>query len=756
MKSADVTLVTGDRFRVDVAEDGSQQASPLTAGKKSSTFAQFSYGGDTYVIPAKAAPYLGTTLDPRLFDVGYLVRAKLDDKHAKTLPVTLKSTAAKAEALPGTSVTSSSGGTVRAKVAKKESAKLGALLAKNWRTAAKGGSVPALAGVKQVGVAVPSGAPKLPAAPPLAQSATAKAVPQAAAQGVRFHNLTVDSVDLDGKPGVVVGFVHNVNSLSLGNFALDYPGDGKRAFSVPEGTYSIEASVFTGPASDLSNRAALVIEPEITVSKDTTVTLDARKAVQYKPTLAAPPRPDMPRIDFMSFIREDALGNQTGVPANGMGAVAGFFNMRIGSASSNGSPNLYVTPTKPVTKGKLHFLGVTSLTSGTGEEIGAGPTYKMVLPSEGAISANQAPVLAASDFTTVKARLHDLPSDDPTNGPLGYWATAFLPWTWTSIGFTDTLPAGDRTDYLYSSAPDQVVWEWSDNLNAGMRLNDLRRTVKPGQVIEQDWNGAPLTPSIAADYVLTTGFNLVAGSHDGKDTKAPVAQMCAACRQDDLAALYLKGGGDNDPTHHYYWATTGNRVRFYRNGELAYTSDIEPEAPNLGPTNLPMLPRAADYRLIWSANDENAPGAVSTTDWTFRSAPGGAAATLPKTAFCGVDTSRGCSFVPLLFVNYDLTLDEHSRAKAGQAFDVGFRVSHQQYQAAPTGVTATVEVSYDDGDTWSKPVDAAANAAGVFHAQITHPAYDQEHRWVSLRVTAHGTDGASVTQTNIHAYRLDG
>jgi len=750
VKSADVTLVTGDRFRVEVAEDGTQQASPLTVAGKSSTFAQFTYNGDTYVIPAKAAPYLGTTLDPRLFDVGYLVRAKLDDKHAKTLPVTLKATAPKAEALPGTSVTSSSGGTVRAKVTKKDAVRLGDLLAKNWRTAAaKGGTAPALSGVKQVAVAAPSGAPKPPAAPPLMQSAA----PKTAAQGVRFHNLTVDPVDLDGKPGVMVGFVHSVNDVGLANFGLDSPGEGRRAFSVPEGTYSIEASVFTGPATDLSSRAALVIEPEITVTKDTKVTLDARKAVQFKPTLAAPPKPNMPRIDFMSFIRDDARGTQTGIPGNGLGAINGFFNLRLGSASPNGYPNLYVTPTKPVTKGKLHFLGASSMSSGTEDAIGAGPTYKRMFPAEGAISANQTPVLAASDFTTVKARLHDHPSDDASAGPGGYWATAYLPWTYTSVGFDQHVPNGNRTDYLYSSAPDQVVWEWSLNPDRGQRLNDLRRTIKPGQVIEQDWNGSPLTPSTTADYILTTGFDLGGGSGGAGDA---FAQVCAACRQDDLVALNLKGGGDSDPTHHYYYAPTGNRVRFYRDGDLAYTSDIEPTAPNLGPTNLPMLPRAADYRLIWSSEDENVPGAVSTTDWTFRSAPGGAAAALPKTAFCGVDTSRGCSFVPLLFVNYDLALDESSRAEAGKAFDVGFRVSHQQYQAAPTGVTATVEVSYDDGDTWSKPVDATANAAGVFHTSITHPAYDQAHRWVSLRVTAHGSDGTAVTQTNVHAYRLDG
>ncbi|WP_157429806.1 hypothetical protein [Actinomadura oligospora] len=755
VKSADVTLVTGDRFRVDVAEDGSQQANPLDAvGKNGGTFAQFGYNGDTYVIPAKAAPFVGTTLDPRLFDVGYLVRAKLDDKHAASLPVTVRATSARVEGLPGTSVTSSSGGTVHAKVAKKKAAGFGALLAKNWQAAKGkgGGATPGFSGVEQMTLAAPSGAPKLPPAPPLVQSAAPKATAQS---GTKFHNLTVDSVDQDGKPGVMIGFVHNVDDANLGSFGLNYPGGGRRAFSVPEGTYSIEASVLTGPGDDLGSRAALVIEPEVSVTADTTVVLDARKAVQYKTDLAAPPKPDMPRVDFMSFIRTDTHGKETGVPPNGIGALIGFYNMRLGSAVWNGYPNLYVTPTKAVTKGKLHFLGTTSLSTGTEDVIGAGPTYKAVFPYEGSIPANQTHTLAESDFAIVKSRLYNKPSDDASAGPIGFFTNAFLPWSYTSVGFSGQVPAGDRTDYLYSSDPDQVVWETAFNPDKGERLNDLRRTLRPGQVVQQDLGGSPLTPSVSADYVLTTGFNLGGGENVPVSNDA-VGQACAACRQGDLAALFLKGGADADPTHHYYYNPPGNELRFYRDGKLAYSTEAESLKYSPDPTNLPLKPGPADYRLVWESSDPDVPDVTSSTDWRFRSAPGGANATLPKTAFCGLDPSTSCSFLPLLFVNYDLKLDVDSRAKAGQPFDIGFRVSHQQYQAAPAGVTATVEVSYDNGTTWSKPVDATAGTGGVFHASVTHPAYDQDHRWVSLRVTAHDADGSSVTQTNVHAYRLDG
>ncbi|MFC5183246.1 hypothetical protein [Actinomadura harenae] len=773
VKSADVTLVTGDRFRVDVAEDGSQQVAPLDAvGENGGTFTQFTYDGDAYVIPAKAAPFLGTTLDPRLFDVGYLVRAKLDDGHASSLPVTVRATSAKADGLPGTSVTSSSGGTVRAKVAKRKAAGFGALLARNWEAARGGGgsATPGLSGVDQMTLAVPGGAPKLPAAPPLVRTAAPKAtvnggangpanspVNGAAKGGVRYRTLTVDSIDQDGKPGVMIGFVHSVDDATLGDFGMAAPGNGRRAFSVPEGTYSIEASVLTGPGTDRSSRAALVIEPELTVKGDTTVVLDARKAVQYRTDLAAPPKPDMPRVDFMAFLRGDTHGKQEGVPPNGVGSLAGFYDMRLGSSIYNGNPKLYVTPTKPVTKGTLHFLETTSLSTGTGSVIGSGPTYKTLFLSEGSVPAVQTHSLAQSDFATVESRLHNVPSDDASTGPAQWYTNAFLPWTYTSVGHAGAVPAGDRTDYLYSNTPDQVVWEWAFTPDKGGRRNDPRRTLKPGQVVRQEFGGAPPTPSVAAEYLKSVDVVIGGGDH-APTTDDALAQVCVACRQGDLAALFLRGGADTDPTHHAYVNGEGNEMRFYRDGKLAYSTEVEPSNIRYSPdpANLPLAPRPADYRLVWESSDPDVPDATGTTDWRFRSAPGGATATLPKTAFCGLDTSTSCSFLPLLFVTYDLKLDADSRAKAGQPFDVGFRVSHQQYQAAPTGVTGTVEVSYDDGATWSGPSAATAGSDGVFHASVTHPAYDRDHRWVSLRVTAHDADGSSVTQTNVHAYRLDG
>lgn len=744
VSTSTVTLLTGDRFQVDVAEDGTQQTRLLPDGTDAAggTFSQFTFGGDTYVVPAEAAPYFGKTIDPRLFNVGYLVRAELDDEHTKSLPVKVKATAAKADALPATSLTKTTGGTSTAKVTKKNARDMGRLLAERWRDAGTSAAAGMLPGVERIDLAVPKGAPEPPPSPTSAQPALA----QQAGKQTKYRALTIDSIGQDGKPGVMIGFAHNVDDGRLASFGLAYPGEGKKSFMVPEGTYSFEVSVFTGPGSDLSTKAALVVKPEVRVTSDMTITLDARTAVPYQANLAAPPRPDMPRLDALSFVRTSAAGDTTGVSPSGL--VFGIL-MRVVSFAPNGNPTLFATPTQPVTKGRLDFMAMTTLAEGAtgGPEMGS--TYELLFPYGGAVPASMTHTIKASDLTTVHSALYDSPSDDPSPGPLNKLTYAFLPWGWTDFGFGAEPGPGERTDYLYSSRPEQVVWQSAMGPDRGERIHGPRRRLQPGQVIREDWNRGPDAPSVAAAYVSRPQRS-VSGDPDSS-VPDPFLQVCTACRQGNLLLAYLQPYSDSDPLHYAYGGFESSAVEFYRDGKLAYTGrDFFP-----APAVLPLLPRPAEYRLNWASSPLGRADAPSSTDWTFRSGPGDAAAALPGKIQCA-DATLGCSFLPLLFVHYDLALDFESRVQPGRAFEVAFKVSRQESQPAPSGVRATVEVSYDDGETWSQPQDAPAKAGGMFAASVTHPDYTDAGRWVSLRVQARDADGNTVTQTNIHAYRLAG
>ena len=74
-RSATVTLATGDRVTVSSPPGG--RPSYIVRPAPGSRGAADSYqgtGGDHYVVPAAAIPYLGTELDRSLFDVSALVR----------------------------------------------------------------------------------------------------------------------------------------------------------------------------------------------------------------------------------------------------------------------------------------------------------------------------------------------------------------------------------------------------------------------------------------------------------------------------------------------------------------------------------------------------------------------------------------------------------------------------------------------------------------------------------------------------------
>nr|SBO95635.1 peptidase S8 and S53, subtilisin, kexin, sedolisin [Nonomuraea gerenzanensis] len=741
-----MTLLTGDRFHVVLDERGGQQVSRLPGGGPAGgTFSQFTLGGDTYVVPSEAVPYLGRTIDLRLFNVGYLVRAKLDDERSATLPITVRAGRAQAEALPATSVTAAAGDAATATVTKKDAPALGRLLAETWR-GAKGDAVGTLPGVERIELAVPEGAPEPPRSP-LAADAPAT---RAAGDELRYHMLTVDSIDRDGTPGTMIGAVQNVSDGALATFAFAYPGEEQKSFMVPEGTYSIMASVLTAPGTDLTSHTALVIQPEVRVSADTSVVLDARKAVRYRPTLASPPRAPLIRSDSLSFVRTSAAGDETGISPSNL--LAGFL-WKTYSDPVTGSPDLYVTPTRRVRTGGFTFTGFTLLAENAESGPQMGATYKLVFAYGDAVPARMTQAVRKPQLAAVRSTLHNTASDAASPGPVIRASYVFLPWGWSDVGHGYAPSTGERVDYVYSSRPDETYWQHAMGTDTMEFLYGVRRKLRPGQEVSETWNLGPRTPSAAATYAQETFFGL---SGPGSTVDKPWLQVCLACRQGLLGSVYLSGYADSAPLHSASEAYAASRTTFYRDGKIAFDLGAGGYAPYRPvPLSLPLAPRPADYRLVWDFASQANAQSPSRTEWTFRSGPRDATAALPRTVQCA-DPARRCSFLPLLFVHWDLKLDLDSRAEAGQAFDVGFRVSHQEHQARPTGVRATVEVSYDDGRSWSAPQTATARRDGTFAAPITHPAYSDAVRWVSLRVKARAGDGSTVTQTNIRAYRLAG
>lgn len=174
-------------------------------------------------------------------------------------------------------------------------------------------------------------------------------------------------------------------------------------------------------------------------------------------------------------------------------------------------------------------------------------------------------------------------------------------------------------------------------------------------------------------------------------------------------------------------ALASAKFELYRDGTLIASSD-QPS----GDAEVPA--RDATYRaVVWTARPRDAFD-VSTevsAEWTFRSAY--------------VD-EQSVVAQPVSVIRFTPALDEDGRAPAGQSFLVPVWSQHNGTGATDRPSTLSVDVSYDEGETWTR-ADTMTNMVAVLH----HPA-DAES--VSLRATATDRDGNSVTQTVIRAYRL--
>ncbi|MFI7680573.1 hypothetical protein [Actinophytocola sp. NPDC049390] len=767
-----LTMVTGHRIRLDATTGRPPGVTILPTrpgdGKtpEQAAFIQLQAGGDTYVVPTVAIPYL-STLDIRLFNVSYLARAGLDDEHSETLPVSITYRGGGATALPGVTTTAPANGKASAGIVKGQALQLGELLAKRWQEAESGRSgtpVGQLDGIARIELAQ-SGSAKLPPAPAMLPSSSASE------SGPAFHPLTLNPVTRTGDPGHAIGFVQNVddgrlspNGVELGFFII---GEGfPRTFSVAEGTYSITTTVVDGPVGDYSVPSTFVAEPEVVVDSDTTVDLDARKAVPFETTLEAPLETPEYRQDMLTFTRTGERGDDRRVQASFGGLLSMIF-MRMWSfpgTDINDNGVLYATPTQPVTKGTFDFAALAQFSQDpTDTAAPARPSYKLAFPTEGRIPDSLTNSIGESDLTTVRTTVYAA-----TPVP-NHVVELYLPWSVNTLGVEPpVLPPGEHVDYWYTSDPGLTLWqEYVAREEVGtpqpqhIVVYGPRRTIRPGEQLVTEWLRGPLVPSPFAPYLHTNDTTIdLAGTAGDVPVLDPRATVCTACRQDTNGMVYVMPFADSDPSHHgdmIYGRTSA--VSFYRNDKLAFRTPprgVGPDQVTPNGLTLPLLAEAATYRLDWTTTEHRDPAISTTTRWGFRSGPDDPAVDLPPDMYCGPDTSRDCSLLPLLFLNYDLDLTYGLTAPAASPFEVAFRVSGQQAAPAPTGVSATVAVSFDDGATWTDPRPATSRDDGTFALPIQHPPLGETSGFVSLRVHAGDAAGNSVEQELIHAYALHG
>jgi hypothetical protein len=761
-----VTLPTGEQIRVATVPGGGSSVLPVlpsgrTGSASSAGFVRFTVDADTYLIPDEAVPYLGSLLDPRLFDVSYLARAG----YGSGVPVRVSYEGGGPPSLPGLHFTQSADGTADAVVSAPAAVALGHLLASHWQAGAA-----ALPGIASITLAQRPGTPPLPAGLPVAP-------PSRVPGGLAYHTLTLKFTGMNGKPAPAVGIVQNVDDARLGTFIVDpvFPHHtlplrgqpGPLSFSLPDGTYSLLFSVLTPKSGTVvGDNAALVAKPQVVIDSNQTITMDARTTVPYRAQVSPPVSAGV-RVNMTDIWRGSVTGGACGGPlvADAMGLIS------ESGAYGYTANQIRVSPTPPVTKGSFYFEANTYLDPYPGTVTHAASRYYLDFPDAGAVPASLNYAVPRQNLTTVHEQIHDQPpgiyggSRSPSPGALvDVYPVIFHPWgDWVQMGAAgpyDNVEAGNRTDYWYTSDPRLSVWMNTFGRadctgcasGSSWSIFGPHQTVRPGQQITETWNKWPLAPTAMVQYIQQ---DVVSAGLGHFEDYPPLLSAPAASRQDDNGVLELQAG-DSDPTNQVEQFAGSSAITFYRDGKLAIAPG--PAAFRTWPSGyyLPLLSQPATYQLDWSQGELPPASAGISTDWTFHSSPDDRAASLPKTEVCPVDPARSCSFLPLLFIGYDLPLNVYSQATAGQPIKIAFSVGYQRDEPPPAGVSATVSASFNDGKTWTRPQAATGLGHNTFSVTLSQPALTATTGFASLRVTAHDAAGNAVTQTVIRAYGLTG
>jgi subtilisin family serine protease len=344
--------------------------------------------------------------------------------------------------------------------------------------------------------------------------------------------------------------------------------------------------------------------------------------------------------------------------------------------------------------------------------------YELTFTEDGQVNPPHY-VVRPQDLATVQARVHSPGS--PSAGWRLHQSTVdvcqcgppavsdFVPDT----GYT-------RTEYVTAGVQDFSAWEFVVDRSILKPRSGI--VYRPGQQVTQDWLKAPFSPGVA---------------QAGPDNERLISRRGADWLWYDLA-------GVTDSAGHWAPALLGLRAssRLYLDGAPIHASEYGLSG------QVPVPADAGTYRLVADTSNDGSVIGLSTsthTEWTFGSA---APASADDTAV-----------LPLLDIDYTdvvrpgsghSALDLANTAPTGARVALLLRVDHQQGALASPVRDVTVQVSYDEGASWTT-ASVRNTGDGTFRADYRPPASGQD---VSLRVTATDGDGNSIQQTLIRAYLL--
>ncbi|MFI8789811.1 S8 family peptidase [Streptomyces sp. NPDC055105] len=503
--------------------------------------------------------------------------------------------------------------------------------------------------------------------------------------------LRVKAIDRDGKPAT------GSSSLDLASLDTDRgerrnnSGATDQTYSVRPGDYSLSSFVTTYGADNALESVSYLANPQLRITRDTTVVLDARKAHQVS---VRTDRPSTVTNTTLSYARtwDDTWEISGSLVAD---STVQKFYADIDGRAGNGTFEF-----RPTWRA-------------SGSEGGSPYVYNLSFPTPGPLHSDQV-------YRPKDAKLAQVAETwDAMGKEADYLDALFLRPAGSSgsylpvSAFATFHVPGTRTAY-YTTGDDAWYHGAMTSFPFAAFMGDQERTYRAGERRTEEWYGGALRPGAPRDA-------------DGK-------LMLAAERQGDLMgfqnALWVDGSGD----HWSYGGSFGDlgNLELKRNGERIGGS-YDPYGVFQVPDEDSAYELTQKLEKILSADRNWLRSTAVTTTWSFRSHRE------PDVY------SRG---LPILSPVYDLPVDGLNTLPAKSGIKVGLSVEgHAGY--TPAAITkASLSYSYDGGTTWIQAPTQKKD--GKWTAVVDHTGATGKQVMTKAEFT--DANGNAVTQTVTRAY----
>ncbi|WP_030901950.1 S8 family peptidase [Streptomyces sp. NRRL F-5126] len=509
----------------------------------------------------------------------------------------------------------------------------------------------------------------------------------------RTVTLKVKAIDRKGKPAA------GASSLDLVSLDTDKgqrrsnQGAVEQTYRVRPGDYALSGFVESDDANNAAESISYLARPQLRITGDTTVVLDARRA--HRLSLRTD-RPSTPTHTILSYSRTwDNTWQLSGSLMAGS-AVRHFY------ASIDGRAH----------KGTFEFRPTWRA---TGSQDGSSYVYNLSFPTHGPLRSDRVYQPRDSKLAQVTEKWYALGKRaDYLDGlfvlPAGDTGTSI-----TVSLFDPVHVPGTRTAY-YTTGEDAWSHGAMTSFPWAAFMNDQNRTYRAGERRSEEWYRGLLRPAAPRD--ADGNLALAAerqgdriGFQDGLWLDASGDHWSAGASFGDLGNLVLKRNGEQIGTSAYPYDV--------------FTVPAEDSAYELT-QHLSKIP----------SSDENWLRSTGvTTTWSFRSH-------LEPDVY-----SRG---LPILFPAYDLPVDGMNTLPAQNGIKVGLSAEGHAGYTPGTITAASLSYSYDGGTTWTKA--PTKHEHGTWTAVLDHSGAAGSQ--VTLRVALTDSHHNAVTQTITRAYDI--